>query len=272
MHIRWLLRRCWRGVVSQTCHAFAESGGHERTRQRAKLGTRGHCRNRRDTGGHDVRRVRDREAPGSNPGPPTTFVFRTGDSARRQEPDGAQPGHRFAEMPLTPRKLKAGRATTSHAARRAASLSRLPDGMAYARGRGQRLPGMPPVQEKNSSNTGARTLGLTPCVWRARVRSCALGMASLMARAASRMDGAPAPPCMTSVGVVMRDRRSAGRECPSPRTSLSYASVGASFSSPRHIGRRLIASTCLSDTPTDLTNRATASPLRPDLSNFLSIL
>ena len=27
----------------------------------------------------------------------------------------AQPGHRFAEMPLTPRKLKAGRATTSHA-------------------------------------------------------------------------------------------------------------------------------------------------------------
>ncbi len=24
-----------------------------------------------DTGGHDVRRVRDREAPGSNPGPPT---------------------------------------------------------------------------------------------------------------------------------------------------------------------------------------------------------
>src|SRR2546427_6578485 len=38
------------------------------------------------------------------------------------------------------------------------------------------------------SNTGARTLGLTPCVWRARVRSCALGMASLIARAASRSE------------------------------------------------------------------------------------
>src|SRR5207253_9851446 len=122
----------------------------------------------------------------------------TRDFGRRTDTDGSQPGHRFAEMLLTPRKLKAGRATTSHAARRATSLSRLPDGMAHARGRGQRLPGTPPVQEKNSSNTGARILGLTPCVWRARVRSCALGMASLIARAASRMDGAPAPPCMTS--------------------------------------------------------------------------
>ncbi len=30
-----------------------------------------------DTGGHDVRRVRDREAPGSNPGPPTNFIFKS---------------------------------------------------------------------------------------------------------------------------------------------------------------------------------------------------
>jgi len=44
----------------------------------ADIGYRGHRRNRRDTGGHDVRRVRDREAPGSNPGPPTTFVFKVG--------------------------------------------------------------------------------------------------------------------------------------------------------------------------------------------------
>ena len=36
-----------------------------------KLSTGGHWRNQRDTGGHDIRRVRDREAPGSNPGPPT---------------------------------------------------------------------------------------------------------------------------------------------------------------------------------------------------------
>jgi len=28
---------------------------------------------------------RDREAPGSNPGPPTSFVFKTGDFARRRE-------------------------------------------------------------------------------------------------------------------------------------------------------------------------------------------
>jgi hypothetical protein len=37
------------------------------------LSTGGHWRNRQDTGGHEVRRVRDREAPGSNPGPPTSF-------------------------------------------------------------------------------------------------------------------------------------------------------------------------------------------------------
>ena len=30
--------------------------------------------------GHANRTVRDREAPGSNPGPPTKFVFKIGDS------------------------------------------------------------------------------------------------------------------------------------------------------------------------------------------------
>jgi hypothetical protein len=37
--------------------------------------------------------VRDREAPGSNPGPPTNFVFRIGDSGvirSRRGTDGAQ--------------------------------------------------------------------------------------------------------------------------------------------------------------------------------------
>jgi hypothetical protein len=34
-------------------------------------------RNRRDTRGHAFDTVRDREAPGSNPGPPTIFVFKT---------------------------------------------------------------------------------------------------------------------------------------------------------------------------------------------------
>src|SRR5216683_4676999 len=33
-------------------------------------------------------RVRDREAPGSNPGPPTKFVFKIGDFWRRPEPTG----------------------------------------------------------------------------------------------------------------------------------------------------------------------------------------
>ena len=33
-----------------------------------------------------ARTVRDREAPGSNPGPPTSFVFKIGDFARRPEP------------------------------------------------------------------------------------------------------------------------------------------------------------------------------------------
>jgi len=35
----------------------------------------GHWRNRRDTGGDEIRRVRDREAPGSNPLPPTTKSY-----------------------------------------------------------------------------------------------------------------------------------------------------------------------------------------------------
>jgi len=59
------------GFVSQICHAFADTGRHERTPRRVKLSTGGHGMNRRDTGGHEVRRVRDREAPGSNPGSPT---------------------------------------------------------------------------------------------------------------------------------------------------------------------------------------------------------
>jgi hypothetical protein len=43
-------------AVSQACHAFAEPGGNRRTRE--------------DTA---YAGVRDREGPGSNPGPPTRF-------------------------------------------------------------------------------------------------------------------------------------------------------------------------------------------------------
>jgi hypothetical protein len=42
-----------------------------RKRRPVKLSTGGHERKRGDTGGHHIRPVRDREAPGSNPGPPT---------------------------------------------------------------------------------------------------------------------------------------------------------------------------------------------------------
>ena len=51
----------------------ADTGGHERTWRGRRLSTGGHWRSRWDTGGHDVGPVRDREAPGSNPGPPTSF-------------------------------------------------------------------------------------------------------------------------------------------------------------------------------------------------------
>ncbi|MCL4518240.1 MAG: hypothetical protein M1587_03490 [Thaumarchaeota archaeon] len=71
-----------------------------------------------------------------------------------------------------------------------------------------------PTYRKNSTKTGARTLGLTPWVSRSRVRNCEFGVASLIARAASRIVGAPAPPCMTSVGVETHDKRLVGRECP----------------------------------------------------------
>src|SRR5712691_6267067 len=50
-----------------------DTGGPERTRRTRRLSTGGHARNRRETEGHTVVPVRDREAPGSNPGPPTSF-------------------------------------------------------------------------------------------------------------------------------------------------------------------------------------------------------
>jgi len=43
--------------------------GHERTRRRVKLSTGGHRRKQRDTRGHDIRPVRDHEAPRLNPRP-----------------------------------------------------------------------------------------------------------------------------------------------------------------------------------------------------------
>ena len=52
--------------------------------------------------------VRDREAPGSNPGPPTNFVFNIKRFPVLSGVDGAQPGHRFAGISLRPGKFSAG--------------------------------------------------------------------------------------------------------------------------------------------------------------------
>src|SRR6266704_1618232 len=51
-----------------------DTGGHARSRARRQSSTGGHARNRRDTDGRTVVPVRDREAPGSNPGPPTSLL------------------------------------------------------------------------------------------------------------------------------------------------------------------------------------------------------
>jgi len=65
-------------AMSRPCHASRnqeDTEGHGRTRRPPKLSTGGHARNRQDTGGHDIRPVRDREAPGSNPGPPISSIL-----------------------------------------------------------------------------------------------------------------------------------------------------------------------------------------------------
>jgi hypothetical protein len=53
--------------------------GHRRTRRPRHLSTGGPQRSRQDTRGHDADTVRDREDEGSNPSPPTIFVFKIGD-------------------------------------------------------------------------------------------------------------------------------------------------------------------------------------------------
>src|SRR6266566_3367788 len=49
----------------------ADTGGNRRTRRRSTSSTGGTARTPEGTRGHDMTPVRDREAPGSNPGPPT---------------------------------------------------------------------------------------------------------------------------------------------------------------------------------------------------------
>jgi hypothetical protein len=59
-----------------------------RTHWRRYLSSGGHLRSRRDPRGHAIDTVRDREAPGSNPGPPTNFEFKIADFGRRRKTGG----------------------------------------------------------------------------------------------------------------------------------------------------------------------------------------
>ena len=87
-----LIRRRRRGTDSR--HQ-AVTAGHLRTQRRRKLRSGGPWRTREDTRGHATRTVRDREAPGSNPGPDQStelkFAFANLNSARTRAPHGFQP-------------------------------------------------------------------------------------------------------------------------------------------------------------------------------------
>src|SRR6266851_5995624 len=84
----------------------ADTGGHERTWRGRRLSTGGHWRSRWDTGGHDVRPVRDREAPGSNPGPPTKNRIQIEVFACSAYPPCHQGGHRWIGGAGHPRPLR----------------------------------------------------------------------------------------------------------------------------------------------------------------------
>src|SRR2546428_7441081 len=67
----------------------ADLGGHGGTPRHGNLSSGGHLRTRRDTRGHATDTVRDREAPGSNPGPPTIVMS-------QDIPEGFWPGERVS--------------------------------------------------------------------------------------------------------------------------------------------------------------------------------
>jgi hypothetical protein len=66
--------------------------GHRRTRRLRHLSSGGSQRSRQDTRGHGADTVRDREAPGSNPGPPTNFEFKIADFGRHPQWTGHSRG------------------------------------------------------------------------------------------------------------------------------------------------------------------------------------
>src|ERR1700687_4329762 len=67
-------------------------GDHQRTPAWSISYSRGRLGSLLDTGGHASDTVRDREAPGSNPGPPTNFEFRIGDFDDCSDPPGHSRG------------------------------------------------------------------------------------------------------------------------------------------------------------------------------------
>jgi len=83
-------------AVSRT-RGTADTGGHTRTRRRSSSSTGGTLRTPQDTRGHGITPVRDREAPGSNPGAPDQKSY--SNSRSSPAPSGAwgsQGGHRFS--------------------------------------------------------------------------------------------------------------------------------------------------------------------------------
>jgi hypothetical protein len=89
----------WWPAGSQPDHAFRHQrvlSGHGRTRTQRQLSSRGPLRSRQDNRGHGTKTVRDREAPGSNPGPPDQLAdlklaFWNPNLARTGRPHGFRP-------------------------------------------------------------------------------------------------------------------------------------------------------------------------------------
>ena len=99
--------------------------GHRRTRSPGHLSSGGPQRSRQDIRGHGADTVRDREAPGSNPGPPTNSEFKIGDfSGRLTSPQPSAPGANSVDA--TDRRNQPGSLSFIHSACHASGGSREP--------------------------------------------------------------------------------------------------------------------------------------------------
>ncbi len=85
----------------------AALGSHGRTRRHGQLSSGGPLRSRQDTRGHATKTVRDREAPGSNPGPPTKSTVQS--TGVVTDADGWAPAFLQANVACaTPRRSLSG--------------------------------------------------------------------------------------------------------------------------------------------------------------------